>query len=178
MSPWRPGERRPDASSMLRVDQAGEYGATRIYAGQLAVLRRNSPAAKLVARMSGQEQRHLDRFNALMTERGVRPTALQPVWHAAGFALGAVTALISEEAAMACTEAVETEIDRHYGRQLQELGDEDPELASDIAEFRAEELEHRDIARDAGAAQAPAYPVLTAAIRGACRLAIGLSKRI
>ena len=178
MSPWRPGERRPDSSSMLRVDQAGEYGATRIYAGQLAVLRKNSPAAKLVARMSGQEQRHLDRFNALMTERGVRPTALQPLWHAAGFALGAVTALISEKAAMACTEAVETEIDRHYGRQLQELGDDDHELASDIAEFRAEELEHRDIARDAGAAQAPAYPVLTAAIRGACRLAITLSKRI
>jgi ubiquinone biosynthesis monooxygenase Coq7 len=163
---------------MLRVDQAGEYGATRIYAGQLAVLRRNSPAAKLVARMSGQEQRHLDRFNALMTERGVRPTALQPVWHMAGFALGAVTALISEEAAMACTEAVETEIDRHYGRQLQDLGDEDSELAADIAKFRAEEIEHRDIARDAGAARAPAYPVLTAAIRGACRLAIGLSKRI
>jgi ubiquinone biosynthesis monooxygenase Coq7 len=163
---------------MLRVDQAGEYGATRIYAGQLAVLRRNSPAAKLVARMSGQEQRHLDRFNALMTERGVRPTALQPVWHTAGFALGAVTALISEEAAMACTEAVETEIDRHYGRQLQDLGDEDSELAADIAKFRAEEIEHRDIARDAGAARAPAYPVLTAAIRGACRLAIGLSKRI
>mgnify|MGYP003581061924 FL=1 len=156
MSPWRPGERRPDASSMLRVDQAGEYGATRIYAGQLAVLRKNSPAAKLVARMNGQEQRHLDRFNALMTERGVRPTALQPVWHAAGFALGAVTALISEKAAMACTEAVETEIDRHYGRQLQELGEDDPELASDIAEFRAEGLEHRVIARDAGAAQAPA----------------------
>jgi ubiquinone biosynthesis monooxygenase Coq7 len=178
MSPWRPGERRPDAASMLRVDQAGEYGATRIYAGQLAVLRSNSPAAKLVARMSGQEQRHLDRFNALMTERGVRPTALQPVWHGAGFMLGAITALISEETAMACTEAVETEIDRHYGRQLKELGDEDPELASDIAEFRADELEHRDVAREAGAARAPAYPVLTAAIRGACRVAIGLSKRI
>jgi len=178
MSPWRPGERRPDATSMLRVDQAGEYGATRIYAGQLAVLRRNSSAAKLVARMSGQEQRHLDRFNALMTERGVRPTLLQPVWHAAGFALGAATALISGEAAMACTEAVETEIDRHYGRQLQDLGDQDPVLASDIAEFRADELEHRDVAREAGATRAPAYPVLTAAIRGACRLAIGLSKRI
>jgi 3-demethoxyubiquinol 3-hydroxylase len=163
---------------MLRVDQAGEYGATRIYAGQLAVLRKNSPAAKLVARMSGQEERHLSRFNALMSERGVRPTALQPVWHVAGFALGAVTALISEEAAMACTEAVETEIDEHYGRQLQELGPQDPELATDIEEFRADELEHRDVAREAGAARAPAYPVLTAAIRGACRLAIGLSKRI
>ena len=163
---------------MLRVDQAGEYGATRIYAGQLAVLRRNSSAAKLVARMDGQEQRHLRRFNALMSERGVRPTVLQPVWHTAGFMLGAVTALISEEAAMACTEAVETEIDRHYGQQLAELGEDDAELAADIEEFRAEELEHRDTAREAGAARAPGYPILTAAVRGACRVAIGLSKRV
>jgi ubiquinone biosynthesis monooxygenase Coq7 len=178
MSSWRPGERRPNPASMLRVNQAGEYGATRIYEGQLAVLRRSSSAAKLIARMAGQEQRHLDRFDSLMTTRRVRPTALQPVWKVAGFALGAATALISEEAAMACTEAVETEIDRHYGRQLEELGTEDPELAGDIAEFRADELEHRDVARDAGAAQALAYPLLTAAIRAGCRLAIGLSKRI
>ena len=178
MSPWRPGQRRPDTASMLRVDQAGEYGATRIYAGQLAVLRRNSPAAKLVARMDGQEQRHLQRFNALMSQRGVRPTVLQPIWHTAGFALGAVTALISEEAAMACTEAVETEIDKHYGEQLAELGESDPELAADIAEFRAEEIEHRDTAREAGSARAPPYPLLTAAIRAGCRVAIGLSKRI
>ena len=176
--PWRPGQRRPDRESMLRVDQAGEYGATRIYAGQLAVLRRNSPASKLVSRMVAQETRHLERFDRLMAERRVRPTALQPIWNVAGFALGAATALMSEEAAMACTDAVETEIDRHYGQQLDELGDEDPELASDIREFREEELEHRDTAREAGAAQAVGYPILTAAIRAGCRVAIGLSKRI
>jgi ubiquinone biosynthesis monooxygenase Coq7 len=163
---------------MLRVNQAGEYGATRIYAGQLAVLRRNSPASKLIARMDGQERRHLERFNALMAQRRVRPTVLQPVWDVAGFALGAATALMSEEAAMACTDAVETEIDRHYGRQLEELGDGDPELAADIEEFRAEEVEHRDSAREAGAERAFGYPVLTAAVRAGCRLAIGLSKRI
>jgi ubiquinone biosynthesis monooxygenase Coq7 len=163
---------------MLRVNQAGEYGATRIYAGQLAVLRRNSPASKLIARMDGQERRHLERFNALMAQRRVRPTVLQPVWDVAGFALGAATALMSEEAAMACTDAVETEIDRHYGRQLEELGDDDPELAADIAEFRAEEVEHRDSAREAGAERAFGYPLLTAAVRAGCRLAIGLSKRI
>ena len=178
MSPWRPGQRSADTSSMIRVDQAGEFGATRIYAGQLAVLRRNSPAAKLVSRMADQERRHLDRFNAVMAERSVRPTALQPVWNVAGFALGAATALISEEAAMACTEAVEIEIDRHYGKQLDELGEDDPELAADIAEFRADELEHRDAAREAGAANAPGYPLLTLGIRAACRAAIGLSKRI
>jgi ubiquinone biosynthesis monooxygenase Coq7 len=163
---------------MLRVDQAGEFGATRIYAGQLAVLRRNCPEAKLVARMASQEERHLSRFNALMAERGVRPTALQPLWNVAGFALGAATALISEKAALACTDAVETEIDRHYGRQLEELGDEDPELAADIAEFRAEEVEHRDTARAAGATNAAGYPLLTAAIRAGCKVAIELSKRI
>jgi len=178
MSSWRPGDRRPDKAAMLRVDQAGEYGATRIYAGQLAVLRRNAPEAKLVARMAAQEQRHLDRFNRLMAERRVRPTALQPLWNVDGFALGAATALMSEKAALACTEAVETEIDKHYAPQLRQLGSGDPELASDIAEFQADELEHRDTAREAGAAQAVGYPLLTAAIRAGCRVAIGLSKRI
>ena len=178
MTRWRPGEKRADIASMLRVDQAGEYGATRIYAGQLAVLRANCPEAKLISRMAAQEQLHLDRFNALLSERRVRPTALQPLWNVAGFALGAVTALMSERAALACTDAVETEIDRHYGRQLDDLGDSDPELAADIAEFRADEIQHRDSARDAGATMAAGYPLLTAAIRAGCKVAIALSKRI
>jgi ubiquinone biosynthesis monooxygenase Coq7 len=178
MTTWRPGDRRADSASMLRVDQAGEYGATRIYAGQLAVLRRNCPEAKLTARMAAQEQRHLDRFNRLMSERRVRPTALQPLWNVAGFALGAATALMSEQAALACTDAIETEIDKHYGEQLAELGDDDPELARDITDFRADELEHRDTAREAGAANALGYPLLSAAIRAGCRVAIELSKRI
>ena len=178
MSAWRPGQRRADTASMLRVDQAGEYGATRIYAGQLAVLRANCPEAKLISRMAAQEQRHLDRFDRLVAQRGVRPTALQPLWNIAGFALGAATALMSEKVALACTDAVETEIDLHYGRQLEELGDDDAELAGDIAEFRSEELEHRDTARDAGATGAFGYPLLTAAIRAGCKVAIELSKRI
>ena len=178
MTPWRPGQPRADTSSMLRVDQAGEYGATRIYAGQLAVLRRNSPEAKLIARMAAQEEKHLCRFNRLMAERRVRPTALQPLWNVAGFALGTATALLSEKAALACTDAIETEIDRHYGEQLNQLGEDDPQLAADIAEFRVDELEHRDTARAAGAAQALGYPLLTAAIRAGCRVAIELSKRI
>ena len=178
MSGWKPGDQRPDPASMLRVNQAGEYGATRIYAGQLAVLGHDRPSGRVIARMAQQEKRHLERFDALMAERGVRPTALQPLWNVAGFALGAATALMSEKAAMACTDAVETEIDRHYGKQLAELGDVDPELAADIAAFREEELEHRDTAREHGAAEALGYPLLTAAIRAGCRLAIGLSKRI
>jgi len=178
MSRWRPGDARADRASMLRVDQAGEYGATRIYAGQLAVLRRNCPEAKLVARMAAQEQRHLARFDALMAERRVRPTVLQPLWNVAGFALGAATALMSEQAALACTDAVETEIDKHYANQLRDIGEDDPELASDIEEFQAEELEHRDTARAAGAQDAIGYPVLTGAIRAGCRVAIALSKRI
>ena len=176
--PWRPGKRRPDTASMLRVDQAGEYGATRIYAGQLAVLNPASPASKLVSRMAAQEDAHLKRFNALISERRVRPTALQPIWRSAGFALGAVTALMSERAAMACTDAVETEIDRHYELQLQELGDEDPELSKDIRRFQAEELEHRDTARAAGSEGTFGYPLLSAAIRAGCRFAIAVSKPV
>ena len=167
-----------ETEAMIRVDQAGEYGAARIYAVQLAVLGTRHAAARSIRHMAAQEQRHLERFNAMVAERGVRPTLLQPFWHVAGFALGAVTAAIGPEAAMACTAAIETEIDRHYGRQLEELGEDDPELSGAIAEFRAEELEHKATALAEGAERAPAYPFLDAAIRLGCRVAIGLSTRI
>jgi ubiquinone biosynthesis monooxygenase Coq7 len=174
----RPGQRAPDRTSMLRVDQAGEYGAIRIYAGQLAVLGDRHPASREIARMASQEERHRARFDAMISERGVRPTILQPFWHVAGFALGAATALMGPRAAMACTAAIETEIDEHYGHQLEQIGGDDPELSETIAEFRAEEVEHRDAAIAHGAESAPAYPLLFGVIRLGCRAAIALSKRI
>ena len=163
---------------MLRVDQAGEYGATRIYAGQLAVMGTRAPHSGEVQGMAVQEAGHRARFDALMAARGVRPTALQPVWSVAGFALGAATALIGPEAAMACTAAIEEEIDRHYTRQLDELGDDDPELSGLIREFRDDEREHRETAIANGAERAPFQPLLSGAIRLGCRIAIRLSERI
>ena len=162
---------------MIRVDQAGEYGAVRIYEGQLAVLGRSAVGDR-IRHMAEQERRHLDRFDALMIERRARPTLLTPIWHVAGFALGAATALMGERAAMACTVAVEEVIDEHYARQGRLLGDGDPELAGTIEAFRREEVEHKETALAAGAEAAPAYPVLRAAIQTGSRLAIWLSERI
>ena len=167
-----------DIASMLRVNQAGEYGAKRIYAGQLAVMGDRTPAARSIAHMAEQEQRHLTAFDKMLAERGVRPTVLQPVWDIAGFALGAVTAAIGPAAAMACTVAVETEIDRHYAEQLEQIGDSDPELSAMVAEFQVEELEHKATALEQGAEQAFAYPLMSAVIRAGCRVAIAASKRI
>ncbi|MBV7255985.1 demethoxyubiquinone hydroxylase family protein [Pacificimonas sp. WHA3] len=163
---------------MIRVDQAGEYGAARIYAGQLAVMGNRHPMAAEIGRMKVQEQRHLDTFNRLLAERGVRPTILSPLWDAAGFALGAATALMGPRAAMACTAAVETEIDAHYSAQLEALGDTDPELTAHIEDFQAEEQEHRETALAHGAADTPGYPVLSAVIRAGCRAAIAVAKRV
>ncbi|MBX7501203.1 demethoxyubiquinone hydroxylase family protein [Qipengyuania sp. YG27] len=165
---------------MIRVDQAGEFGATRIYAGQLAVMGDRGPHSAEIAGMAEQEAGHRAKFDALMARRGVRPTALQPFWDRAGFALGAATALIGPEAAMACTAAIETEIDEHYSRQLDQLHEsgEDPELAAMIEEFRDDEREHRDAALAAGAERAPAYPLLSGLIRLGCRAAIRISERV
>lgn len=176
---WRPGDRRREATaSMIRVDQAGEYGATRIYAGQLAVLGSRSSASRKVSAMALQEEKHRAFFDRMIAERGVRPTLIQPLWNVAGYALGAVTAAIGPEAAMACTAAVETEIDKHYEDQLVALGDSDPELREAVLEFQAEELEHKATALASGAEDAPAYPLMSAAIRLGCRVAIAASKRI
>ncbi|WP_298398140.1 demethoxyubiquinone hydroxylase family protein [Sphingobium sp.] len=176
----RPGKRPSDAdrAAMVRVDQAGEFGAVRIYAGQLAVMGDRHPYGRLIAGMAAQEERHRAAFDAMIARRGVRPTALAPIWNVAGFALGAVTAAMGPRAAMACTAAIETEIDKHYAEQLEQLGADDPELSTAIADFQAEEVEHRDAALAHGAEQAPAYPLLSGAIRLGCRAAIALSKRI
>ena len=170
----------PNTDRMIRVDQAGEFGANRIYEGQLAVMGDRGPHSAEIRAMAAQEERHREQFDALMARRGVRPTALQPFWSAAGYGLGAVTALIGPEAAMACTAAVETEIDRHYSDQLDALmeADADPELAAMIEDFREDEREHRDAAIAHGAERAPAYPLMSAVIRAGCRAAIKLSERI
>ena len=176
LMPGEPG-REETVARMIRVDQAGEYGAMRIYAGQLAVLGRTR-SAPVLRRMAEQERRHLAEFDRLLVERKVRPTLMQPFWHVAGFALGAATALMGEKAAMACTVAIEETIDEHYRRQAQRLGGDDPALKDRIEEFREDELEHRTLALEHGARDAPAFAPLTAAIKGASRMAIWLSERL
>ena len=179
MTETKLGQTRADIASMIRVNQAGEYGAAQIYKGQLAVMGDDAPDSSAIHHMAEQEQRHLDAFDQMIADRGVRPTALQPLWKMAGYALGATTAALGPRAAMACTAAVETEIDQHYREQLDALESEnDPELTRMIAEFREEELEHKATAIASGAEDAPGYPVLSTAIRLGCRVAIGLSKRI
>jgi ubiquinone biosynthesis monooxygenase Coq7 len=162
---------------ILRVDHAGEYGAVRIYEGQLAVLC-DKPAGDVIRRMAKEEQRHLDTFNRMLPERRVRPTALTPLWHVAGFALGAATALLGEKAAMACTVAVEEVIDEHYAAQSKQLGAEEPDLKTVIDEFRQDELLHRNEGLANGAEQTPGYELLRAAIKTGSRLAIWLSTRV
>lgn len=167
---------------IVRVDHAGEYGAVRIYEGQLAVLGRSpsggGEAADAIRKMAEQEREHLAKFNELIGERRVRPTALMPVWHVAGYALGAATAMMGDRAAMACTAAVEEVIDEHYASQAAALGDDESELRATIEQFRADELEHRDTAIEQGAEDAPGYEALSAVIKTGSKLAIWLSQRV
>jgi len=128
--------------------------------------------------MAEQEQQHLGAFVELMRAHRARPTLLSPLWHAAGYALGAATALLGERAAMACTVAVEEVIDEHYADQAERLGDAEPELAAAIGEFRADELAHRDAALEHGATEALGYDLLSAVVKTGSRLAIWLSTRI
>ena len=171
-----PGDTRIDTRPMVRVNQAGEYGAARIYAGQLAVMGGRGRVAGEIAHMAAQEERHLAAFNTMMIQRGVRPTVFAPVWHVAGYALGAATALLGPRAAMAATVAVETVIDAHYGEQAAALASgSDPELATLVDDFRADEVAHKHAAEQHSA---NAFPIMQGAIRAGCRLAIALAKRV
>ena len=175
------GQTRARMAEMLRVDHAGEFAAVHIYRAQRAVLEGRKGKAAIAAdltEMEGHEAVHLARFEALLTENRVRPTAMIPLWKLAAPALGAGTALISEKAAHACTEAVESVIEEHYADQIAELDDRDPALAAELSTFRDEELAHRDHAVEEGARDAPGYPLLSAVIRAGCKAAIKISEKL
>ena len=183
LPPPRPGvgTLRQRLAEILRVDHAGELGAVWIYKGQRAVFEAADGRERIkgdLAEMEAHERVHLARFDALLTERQVRPTVMAPVWRAAAFALGAGTALMGEKAAHACTEAVETVIEDHYAGQIAELAEREPDLAAELSRFRDEELAHRDRAVEEGAREAPGYAVLSAVIRAGCRAAIRLSEKV
>tara|TARA_B100001750_G_C15377881_1_gene530822 strand:- start:460 stop:1023 length:564 start_codon:yes stop_codon:yes gene_type:complete len=163
---------------IIRVDHAGEYGATKIYAGQIAVFGKNSKIGKTIQHMADQEQEHIQKFEELIVKNRVRPTALIPVWNVAGYALGVSTALLGEKAAMACTVAVETVIGNHYGEQLSLLEDDQKELKKTIKKFKADELEHHDIGIAHDAEKTPGYKVLSKVIELGCKTAIEISKKI
>jgi ubiquinone biosynthesis monooxygenase Coq7 len=165
------------AERVLRVDHAGEYGAKRIYAGQLAVLG-GSPAGDAIRAMAENEAEHLAWFERELVARRARPTMLHPLWHVAGYALGAATAMMGPKAAMACTVAVEEAIDEHYASQEAALGDDEPDLKQAIEKFHSDELHHRETALAHDAQRAPGFRAMKLAIKTGCRAAIWLAERV
>ena len=175
------GAMRARMAEILRVDHAGEFAAVKIYEAQRAVfdgVRGKEAIAADMVEMKAGEEVHKARFDALLSQHGVRPTAMLPLWSLAATGLGAATALMGEKAAHACTEAVESVIEEHYADQIAELADREPELAAELTKFRDEELEHHDHAVDHGAREAPGYGLLSAVIKAGCRVAIKVSERV
>lgn len=163
---------------IIRVDHAGEYGATRIYEGQIAVFGKNTKIGKTIQHMANQEQEHIEKFEALIVSERVRPTALLPLWNIAGYALGAGTAIMGKKAAMACTVAVEKVIGEHYEEQTKLLEKDQKKLKSTIKKFAADELEHHNIGIAHDAKSTPGYKILTKLIELGCKTAIAVSKKI
>ncbi len=175
------GAGRARLAEQLRVDHAGELGAVWIYRGQRAVFDAAGGHAEIADQleaMQRHEAAHLAAFDDLLNARRVRPTLMAPLWRLAGFALGAGTALLGEKAAHACTEAVESVIEGHYADQIEELKAREPDLADQLAGFRADELAHRDQAIAAGARSAPGYGLLSTVVQAGCRVAIKLAEKI
>ena len=177
MTSRNPTTSRHDIERFLRVDHAGERAAQQIYKGQLAVLA-NHEMADEIRHMMDQEVEHLETFDSLLNERQVRPSLLDPLWGAAGFTLGVVTAAMGPKAAMACTIAVEEVIGEHYQKQADILGEDERELQATVERFRDEELEHRDIAVEHEGREARHYSLLRKVIQRGCRAAIKIAEKV
>ena len=177
MTSRNPTTSRQDIERFLRVDHAGERAAQQIYKGQLAVLA-NHEMANEIRHMMDQEVEHLETFDNLLNERQVRPSLLDPLWGAAGFTLGVVTAALGPKAAMACTIAVEEVIGEHYQKQADILGEDERELQATVERFRDEELEHRNIAVEHDGREAKHYSLLRKVIQRGCHTAIKIAEKV
>ena len=168
-------------AEMLRVDHAGEYGAVHIYRGQIATLAKTPQereVLEIIYHMAEQEKIHLAKFNSELPKRNIRPSLLSPVWKMGGFLMGAITTLVSRETAMACTEAVETVIGKHYAEQIQFFKHHQDVITPDLEKFCAEELEHLQEAVTQDAHHAPFYRLTNSLIQKICKMGICVAQKV
>ena len=174
--------KRKRLDEIIRVDHAGEHGAIAIYKGQLTFLNLigDKKTSAIVSEMAQGEQKHANEFDRLVEERKTRPTALMPLWNIAGYTLGALSVLGGKDSVMACTEAVEDVIDKHYSSQIEELEDsgQGKEILKTIKEFHAEEVEHEKIAKNEISENTPALKAFKKVVEVGCKAAINLSEKI
>jgi len=166
---------------IIRVDHAGERGAIKIYEGQLLALKtikQNEVLKDLIEKMKEQEKGHLEYFEKEIQKRKIKPTSLLPLWDLMGIALGFGTALLGKKAAMLCTASVEEVIEDHYQNQLQKLGNDEKDLKAKIEKFKEDEIEHKNMAYEAGVTNKGFYSIMDKVIRTGSRIAITISEKI
>jgi len=165
---------------IIRVDQAGEVGAQRIYEGQKLVFKilKNDKDLKEVSRMAKEEEEHLDYFNTLANERNVQSTKLAPLFEFGAFAMGVGTAILGRKAAYVCTEAVEEIIEDHYEGQIEQLDGIDDGIRKKLIKFQEDEINHKNTAINMGSKSAPGYNILRKAVSSTTKAAIFLAERI
>jgi 3-demethoxyubiquinol 3-hydroxylase len=155
----RPPERTPmllpsrdprmTVKRILKVNHAGETGAIRIYAAQIAVAKRLFPhIVPELEEMRADEIEHERLFREAMPARRARPCWVMSLWKLGGYVLGFATALMGERMVWVCTEAVEATVHRHLQDQLFFLKDRDPELHALILSIQEQEMAHLADARE------------------------------
>jgi ubiquinone biosynthesis monooxygenase Coq7 len=166
---------------IIRVDHAGERGAIKIYEGQLLALKTIKQDESLkdkIEKMKEQEKEHLEYFEKEIQKRKIKPTYLLPLWDIMGVTLGFGTALLGKKAAMLCTASVEEVIEDHYQNQLKKLGNDEMELKAKIEKFMGDEVDHKNMAYEAGATNKGMYSIMDQVIRVGSRIAISISEKI
>ena len=165
----------------IRVDQAGERGAIKIYEGQLLALNTfvdDEDLKKIIKEMKNHEKEHLDFFNKEIKKRKIKPTKFLPLWDLLGVGLGFSSAIMGKKTAMLCTASVEEVIDKHYQNQIDQLNSDEKNLKEKIIKFREDEIHHKNIAYDQGANKEGFYLILDKLIKTGSKVAINISEKI
>ncbi|MBN8512581.1 MAG: demethoxyubiquinone hydroxylase family protein [Rickettsiales bacterium] len=165
-------------NEIIRVDHAGEYGAKRIYQGQIDGAS-DKETKKVLHHMLEQELEHLSYFETQIENSQSRPTIFMPMWNVMGYMLGRLSIKLGKKSAMQVTQAIEEVIVEHYQQQIDYLESSKTglELLDKIKQFKNDEAEHINVALNNGSNEVFLHRFYSDSIKQMCKIAIFLSKK-
>jgi ubiquinone biosynthesis monooxygenase Coq7 len=162
---------------ILKLDQAGEYGAIQIYSAQLRIARLfYKDIISILEEMIAHEKQHYKTFSALLNDRSVRAFRTIKLWAVGGFILGFVTAILGRKAIWICTDAVETAVLHHLEWQLAFLCKNDAEAHQAVLSIVDDEKSHQEFGQSHGK-NSVLYAPIFFVVRKATEFAIWLSMK-
>lgn len=143
------------AAGLMRVNHAGEVAAQALYHGQ-SLTARGARVREELQRAAAEEEDHLLWCRRRLDELNARTSALDPLWYAGSFTIGALAGLAGDRWNLGFLAETERQVEAHLQGHLERLAAHDDRSRAVLDQMQRDEVKHARMAEDGGAAPLPA----------------------